>query len=110
MCSSEFTRIIATRADPLPSSPLSAHSESAPPTRGVLPAIGAGAPGRDSQRRIARALRELTDEAGYPPSIREIGDAVALPASTVAYQMAGPGAPRDRHPPPHRSRSYQVRR
>ncbi|MEV7472005.1 winged helix-turn-helix transcriptional regulator [Streptomyces kronopolitis] len=41
----------------------------------------------DSQRRITRALRELTDEAGYPPSIRELAEKVALSASTVAYHL-----------------------
>lgn len=63
----------------------------------------------DSQRRIARALRQLTDEAGYPPSIREIADAVALSASTVAYHLQA----LERHGivthAPNRSRSYQVR-
>ena len=39
----------------------------------------------DSQRRITRALRELTDDAGYPPSIREIAETVGLSASTVIY-------------------------
>ncbi|MFJ9472939.1 LexA family protein [Streptomyces caniferus] len=60
------------------------------------------------QRRIARVLRELTDEAGYPPSIREIAEAVALSASTVAYHLQA----LERHDivthDPHRSRSYQV--
>ncbi|WP_331729693.1 winged helix-turn-helix transcriptional regulator [Streptomyces platensis] len=63
----------------------------------------------DSQRRIAQALRELTDEAGYPPSIREIAEAVALSASTVAYHLQA----LERHGlvthAPHRSRSYQMR-
>ncbi|MFJ6791974.1 LexA family protein [Streptomyces angustmyceticus] len=63
----------------------------------------------ESQRRIARALRELTDEAGYPPSIRELADAVALSASTVTYHLQA----LERHGvvthAPHRSRSYQVR-
>ncbi|MFG2490853.1 LexA family protein [Streptomyces caniferus] len=62
----------------------------------------------ESQRRVARALRELTDEAGYPPSIREIAEVVALSASTVAYHLQA----LERHGivthAPHRSRSYQV--
>ncbi|MGW2390492.1 LexA family protein [Streptomyces lydicamycinicus] len=60
----------------------------------------------DSQRRIARALRQLTEQADYPPSIREIADAAALSASTVAYHLppACPGTPRGRHPRPRRSR------
>ncbi|GLW19758.1 hypothetical protein Stsp01_65010 [Streptomyces sp. NBRC 13847] len=60
------------------------------------------------QARIVRALRELTDDVGYPPSIREIADAVALSASTVAYHLRA----LERHGivthAPHRSRSYQV--
>lgn len=36
----------------------------------------------DAQARIVRALRELTDDVGYPPSIREIAGAVGSCAST----------------------------
>ncbi|UQA92201.1 LexA family protein [Streptomyces halobius] len=60
------------------------------------------------QIRIARAIRELTDSAGYPPSIREIADEVRLSASTVAYHLRA----MERHGivthTPRRSRSYQV--
>ncbi|GAA2622050.1 LexA family protein [Streptomyces tubercidicus] len=62
----------------------------------------------DNQRRIARALRELTDEAGYPPSIREIADAVALSASTVAYHLQALERCGIVTHAPHRSRSYQM--
>ncbi|MEU1629597.1 hypothetical protein ABZ746_30695 [Streptomyces sp. NPDC020096] len=42
----------------------------------------------DTQERIVRAIRELTDNFGYPPSIREIADAVGLSStSSVAYQL-----------------------
>ncbi|MFF8901042.1 LexA family protein [Streptomyces lydicus] len=58
----------------------------------------------DPQQRIARVIRELTDEAGYPPSIREIAGVVGLSASTIAYHLQA----RDRHPHPGRSRSYLV--
>ncbi|MEV6565990.1 LexA family protein [Streptomyces kronopolitis] len=62
----------------------------------------------DTQMRIVRALRELTDEAGYPPSLREIAGAVGLSASTVAYHLRT----LERHGivshAPLRSRSYQV--
>ena len=37
----------------------------------------------ESQRRIARALRELTDEAGYPPSIREIAETGGIPSVSI---------------------------
>ncbi|MFF9787718.1 MULTISPECIES: LexA family protein [Streptomyces] len=64
----------------------------------------------DGQRRIARVLRELTDEAGYPPSIREIASAVGLSASTVAYHLRALERRGIVTHAPHRSRSYQVRR
>ncbi|MFD3418825.1 LexA family protein [Streptomyces decoyicus] len=64
----------------------------------------------DSQRRITRALRELTDEAGYPPSIREIAEVVALSASTVVYHLQALEHRGLVTHAPHRSRSYQVRR
>ncbi|MGW2028149.1 LexA family protein [Streptomyces decoyicus] len=63
----------------------------------------------DSRRRIARALRELTDEAGYPPSIRELAEAVALSASTVTYHLRALEHRGIVTHAPHRSRSYQVR-
>ncbi|MCL7496085.1 winged helix-turn-helix transcriptional regulator [Streptomyces sp. MCA2] len=63
----------------------------------------------DSQARITRALRELTDEAGYPPSIREIAKAVALSASTVAYHLQALERRGLVTHAPHRSRSYLVR-
>ncbi|WP_148592612.1 LexA family transcriptional regulator [Streptomyces sp. WAC01526] len=65
--------------------------------------------GTDSQRRIAQVLRELTDEAGYPPSIREIAEAVALSASTVAYHLQALERRGLVTHAPNRSRSYQVR-
>lgn len=63
----------------------------------------------DSRRRITRALRELTDEAGYPPSIREIAGALALSASTVAYHLQNLERRGIVTHARHRSRSYQVR-
>ncbi|MEV0370549.1 winged helix-turn-helix transcriptional regulator [Streptomyces sp. NPDC050636] len=60
------------------------------------------------QVRIARAIRELTDSAGYPPSIREIADEVRLSASTVIYHLqAMKRQGIVTHTPGH-SRSYQV--
>ena len=41
------------------------------------------------QRKILRAIRESVQERGYPPSMREIGDAVGLTTtSSVAYQLS----------------------
>ncbi|MEV6569416.1 winged helix-turn-helix transcriptional regulator [Streptomyces kronopolitis] len=63
----------------------------------------------DSERRIIRALWELTDEVGYPPSIREIAEAVALSASTVANHLQALERQGVVTHTPYRSRSYQVR-
>jgi repressor LexA len=41
------------------------------------------------QHKILRAIRESVQQRGYPPSLREIGDAVGLTTtSSVAYQLA----------------------
>lgn len=42
----------------------------------------------ERQRRILAYIRESVDARGYPPSVREIGEAVGLAsASSVAYQL-----------------------
>ena len=42
----------------------------------------------DRQRRILDYMRETVEQRGYPPSVREIGEAVGLVSpSSVAYQM-----------------------
>ena len=41
------------------------------------------------QRKILRAIRESVQERGYPPSLREIGDAVGLTSTaSVGYQLS----------------------
>ncbi|MGX1855741.1 LexA family protein [Streptomyces sp. NPDC055299] len=62
----------------------------------------------DSQRWIIRALRDLTVEAGYPLSMREIADAVALSASMVAYHVRALERRGVVTRAPRRSRLYQV--
>ena len=43
----------------------------------------------DRQRRVLEVIRASVSERGYPPSIREIGDAVGLTStSSVAHQLA----------------------
>ncbi|MFI2189059.1 LexA family protein [Streptomyces sioyaensis] len=51
-----------------------------------------------SQRGSHGPARELTDEAGYPPSIREIADALARSASGVAYHLPAMEQPWESHP------------
>jgi len=42
----------------------------------------------DRQRRILDYMRETVEQRGYPPTVREIGEAVGLVSpSSVAYQM-----------------------
>ena len=42
----------------------------------------------ERQRRVLEVIRESVQERGYPPSIREIGDAVGLTStSSVAHQL-----------------------
>ena len=54
---------------------------------GSTPA-GAGNDLTPRQRRILEFLREWADQHGYPPSVREIGEAVGLVSpSSVAYQL-----------------------
>ena len=41
------------------------------------------------QRKILRVIRDSVQRRGYPPSMREIGDAVGLASiSSVSYQLA----------------------
>ncbi len=42
----------------------------------------------DRQRRILEYMREIVSQRGYPPTVREIGEAVGLVSpSSVAYQL-----------------------
>ena len=73
------------------------------------------------QRRILEVIRESVDRRGYPPSVREIGQAVGLTStSSVAHQLAmlerkgflrrDPNRPRavDVRPPDHARRGRQA--
>ena len=43
------------------------------------------------QRKVLEVIRNSVDRRGYPPSMREIGEAVGLtPPSSVAHQLASP--------------------
>jgi repressor LexA len=64
-----------------------------PQLRAVAPMVGA-APDLVSadltarQGRILEFIREWVEQYGYPPSVREIGEAVGLVSpSSVAYQL-----------------------
>ena len=42
----------------------------------------------DRRSEIRRVIIELTDAAGYPPSVQEIADRVGVVKSAIVYQLA----------------------
>src|SRR5260370_27416401 len=51
------------------------------------------------QRRVLQVIRESVQQRGYPPSMREIGEALRLTStSRVSYQL--PTLQSKRYPPP----------
>jgi repressor LexA len=60
--------------------------------REVLQSDAGGQPGAElteRQRRIIQVIRDSVQQAGYPPTLREIGQAAGLSStSSVAYQLA----------------------
>ncbi|MEU6064672.1 MULTISPECIES: transcriptional repressor LexA [Streptomyces] len=62
------------------------------------------------QSAIVRYITEAVDRQGYPPSMREIGQAVNLAStSSVAYQLTVLERKGVLYRDPHRPRAYQVR-
>jgi hypothetical protein len=62
------------------------------------------------QRRVLRAIRESVENRGYPPSMREIGDAVGLTnTSSVSYQLSILQSKGYLHRDVGRARTMQVR-
>jgi repressor LexA len=62
------------------------------------------------QRRIMEFLREWGDQHGYPPSVREIGEAVGLVSpSSVAYQLKALQRKGYLRRDPNRPRAVDVR-
>ncbi len=65
---------------------------------------GRDGPAHWQRRRILRFVREFTEREGYPPTLREMGEAVGLAPSSVHYHLSvlrdggylrrGPGRPR----------------
>jgi repressor LexA len=65
--------------------------------KGSVPAVGADLPDRPDpdhvltwrQRKVLQVIRESVQRRGYPPSMREIGEAVGLTStSSVSYQLS----------------------
>ena len=64
----------------------------------------------DRQRRILEVIRDAVILRGYPPSIREIGDAVGLNStSSVAYQLKELEKKGALRRDPHKPRAVDVR-
>ncbi|MGW3313514.1 transcriptional repressor LexA [Streptomyces sp. NPDC001073] len=64
----------------------------------------------DRQSAIVRYIREAVDRQGYPPSMREIGQAVHLAStSSVAHQLMALESRGVLFRDPHRPRAYRVR-
>ena len=62
------------------------------------------------QRRILEFIRETVDARGYPPSVREIGEAVGLVSpSSVAYQLNVLEKKGYLRKDPNRPRAYDAR-
>ncbi|MER6210878.1 transcriptional repressor LexA [Streptomyces sp. NPDC001642] len=62
------------------------------------------------QAAIVRYIREAVDRQGYPPSMREIGQAVHLAStSSVAHQLMALESRGVLFRDPHRPRAYRVR-
>jgi repressor LexA len=62
------------------------------------------------QRRILEFIRDWVDRYGYPPSVREIGEAVGLVSpSSVAYQLKALEAKGFLRRDPNRPRAVDVR-
>jgi repressor LexA len=89
-------------------------SEPAKPARslpGRPPGIRADSSGlTDRQRRVIEVIRDSVQRRGYPPSMREIGQAVGLSStSSVAHQLMALERKGFLRRDPHRPRAYEVR-
>nr|WP_101254991.1 transcriptional repressor LexA [Streptomyces barkulensis] len=89
-------------------------AEAPRPTRslpGRPPGIRADSSGlTDRQRRVIEVIRDSVQRRGYPPSMREIGQAVGLSStSSVAHQLMALERKGFLRRDPHRPRAYEVR-
>lgn len=83
-------------------------------TRASVRSLPDGAPDTDGltarQRRVLQVIRESVRSRGYPPSMREIGDAVGLTStSSVAHQLTTLERKGFLRRDPNRPRAVEVR-
>ncbi|GAA2116983.1 transcriptional repressor LexA [Streptomyces synnematoformans] len=122
MTTTADTAAIAARERPqqaaeqqLTPAPGDAHEgEGQPPKRsmpGRPPGIRADSSGlTERQRRVIEVIRDSVQRRGYPPSMREIGQAVGLSStSSVAHQLMALERKGFLRRDPHRPRAYEVR-
>ncbi|MFJ9777205.1 transcriptional repressor LexA [Kitasatospora sp. NPDC101157] len=77
---------------------------------GRPPGVRADADGlTERQRRVIEVIRDSVQRRGYPPSMREIGQAVGLTStSSVAHQVKALERKGFLYRDPHRPRAYRV--
>ncbi len=74
-----------------------------------MPDRDGGAELTNRQRRVLDVIRDAVDQRGYPPSLREIGDAVGLTSpSSVAHQLKTLERKGFLRRDPHRPRAIEV--
>ncbi|WP_151524389.1 transcriptional repressor LexA [Serinicoccus kebangsaanensis] len=74
-----------------------------------MPDRDGGASLTNRQRRVLDVIRDSVDHRGYPPSLREIGDAVGLTSpSSVAHQLKMLERKGFLRRDPHRPRAIEV--
>ena len=101
--------------DTVPASSAGTEGSPAPKTGRSLPGrppgIRADSSGlTDRQRRVIEVIRDSVQRRGYPPSMREIGQAVGLSStSSVAHQLMALERKGFLRRDPHRPRAYEVR-
>ncbi|WP_418952594.1 transcriptional repressor LexA [Streptomyces pyridomyceticus] len=88
-----------------------AHASPARAMPGRPPGIRTDEAGlTERQRRVIEVIRDSVQRRGYPPSMREIGQAVGLSStSSVAHQLMALERKGFLRRDPHRPRAYEVR-
>jgi repressor LexA len=98
------TRAEATAADAVPAGSGTPSAVPFPDPNPELPGL------TPRQRRILEVIRDSVERRGYPPSVREIGEAVGLTSpSSVSYQLASLQKKGLLRRDPNRPRAVDVR-
>ncbi|GLW55914.1 LexA repressor [Kitasatospora phosalacinea] len=100
-----------SRSQPIEEAPLGAPAPVVRSLPGRPPGIRTDEAGlTERQRRVIEVIRDSVQRRGYPPSMREIGQAVGLSStSSVAHQLMALERKGFLRRDPHRPRAYEVR-